>query len=506
MDKEAHKIMNVFLMHPDRDFDLQQEPPWNVQALARDLELDTLLDAMAGGDEFVFAVVRKAILSGLREPATIRYRQDVLRDCLTNPGVVRSIYALAGEAIKRERENYWGIFTSYPDTILHRSMDVMQLFLDMLGKLRNTAAEAVPAFDSAGFRRFFGMLGKELSEEYFSDIRVHLKELAFPDGVRISAELGKGSKGSRYALRKPPAKKRRWVERILAKDSPSYVFYVPDRDESGAKALSDLKNRGLNLAANALAQSNDHILGFFNMLRTELAFYIGCLNLRERLEGKGMGVCFPDFEPSCRRRHSFAGLYDACLALRLDRGVVGNRAEADGKDLVLITGANQGGKSTFLRSIGLAQLMLQCGLFVAAEAFCANLCEGLFTHYRREEDDTMTSGKLDEELGRMSEIVDHLSPGSMLLLNESFAATNEREGSEIARQIVVALLEKQVKIFFVTHLYDFAHAYYLKGMEDVVFLRAERRSDGERSFRITEGEPLETSFGEDLYYRIFEEG
>ena len=62
--------------------------------------------------------------------------------------------------------------------------------------------------------------------------------------------------------------------------------------------------------------------------------------------------------------------------------MVGNRVNADHKSLVIITGANQGGKSSFLRSIGLAQLMMQCGLFVGAEAFKAELCPALFTHYK----------------------------------------------------------------------------------------------------------------------------
>jgi DNA mismatch repair ATPase MutS len=62
----------------------------------------------------------------------------------------------------------------------------------------------------------------------------------------------------------------------------------------------------------------------------------------------------------------------------------------------------------------------------------------------------MSSGKFDEELSRMSDIVDHLTPESLVLFNESFAATNDREGSEIARQIVSTLLESRVKMFFVT--------------------------------------------------------
>ena len=91
----------------------------------------------------------------------------------------------------------------------------------------------------------------------------------------------------------------------------------------------------------------------------------------------------------------------------------------------------------------------------------------------------------------------------MVLFNESFAATNEREGSEIARQIIGALLENRIKVFFVTHLYEFAHGFYEKKMENVIFLRAERQTDGGRTFKIVEGEPLQTSFGEDLYNGIF---
>ena len=61
------------------------------------------------------------------------------------------------------------------------------------------------------------------------------------------------------------------------------------------------------------------------------------------------------------------GLYDPCLALILGTRAVGNDLDADGRELTMITGANQGGKSTFLRGLGLAQLMMQAGLFVAAE-------------------------------------------------------------------------------------------------------------------------------------------
>ena len=91
----------------------------------------------------------------------------------------------------------------------------------------------------------------------------------------------------------------------------------------------------------------------------------------------------------------------------------------------------------------------------------------------------------------------------MFLFNESFAATNEREGSEIAGQIVKALQEKGHKVFFVTHLYDFAHNFFKHASNGVLFLRAERHEDAARTFKLSVGEPLPTSYGLDIYKNVF---
>ncbi len=496
--------MKAFLLYPDRDLDLQQPLPWNQADLTQDLELDTLFGAMALGDEFLLKVAQSGLLSSLdNDLDTILYRQMILKDCLQNASIVRDIYALTLEAIEREKKNYWGLLSRHPSAILHRSLEVLQMFVGMLKRLRQFADLYSGHFQSEGFSRLFAMLQRELGEEYISQVESHLRELKFRDGALISAELAQGNKGTNYVLRKPNGRKQGWMDRLFGPQPPVYTFVLADRDETGARALSELEDKGVNLAANALAQSNDHILGFFKMLQTELAFYIGCLNLHEQLTQIGEPLSFPLPVPSGDRQHAFTALYDACLALKTKQPVVSNDGNADHKNLVLITGANQGGKSTFLRSIGLAQLMMQAGMFVPASAFRANICDGLYTHYKREEDTTMSSGKLDEELSRMSRIVDSLNSNSLVLFNESFAATNEREGSEIARQIVSALLEKGIKVFFVTHLYELAHGFYDRELDNVHFLVAERQPDGTRTFKLIPGEPSQTSFGQDVYARVF---
>ena len=114
----------------------------------------------------------------------------------------------------------------------------------------------------------------------------------------------------------------------------------------------------------------------------------------------------------------------------------------------------------------------------------------------------MTSGQLDEELSRMSTIADRIRPHCLMLFNESFAATNEREGSEIGRQVVRALLEAEITVFFVTHQFDFADGFHSQRGESTLFLRAERQSEGQPSYKLAVAEPLPTSFGEDVYYQL----
>jgi len=496
--------MNVYLMARDRDFGPPSDLPPNRETLIDDLGLNALFAAMAGGDKFIFDVAKSALLAGLRNDAdTILYRQDVLRDCLSHSALVRATYALAVEAIEKEKTSFYFSFLSRsPDWILRRSIDVMRMFADMLERLKGIAATREGHFASEGFEAFFARLDGELGEEYLARIRERIDGLKFRDGILISAELGRGNKGAHYRLRRGDEVKRPWWKRLLARRKPGLGFSINERDESGARALSELTNRGINAVADALARSTDHILGFWNTLRTELGFYVGCMNLYETLVRKGEPASFPH-PARDGRRLSGRGLYDACLALSRKERVVGNDVNADGKDFVIITGANQGGKTTFLRALGLSQLMMQSGMFVPAEDFRAEVHDSLFTHFKREEDASMKSGKLDEELARMSDIVDRLTPRSLLLLNESFAATNEREGSEIARQIMSALAEKRIRVFYVTHLYEFARGFFEQKAGSGVFLRAERQTNGVRTFKITEGEPLQTGYGEDLYNKIF---
>jgi hypothetical protein len=494
--------MKVYLLHRDRDFDWGAGLPPGHENLIADLELNTLLQAMAAGDKFLLQVSAKVLLAGLDDPGAIRYRQQVLADCLHQPEAIREMYAVAVGALADKRQ-LWGYGGSYqsPSSNLSGAVAYLEAYVARLRQLRKIADDHAAEFRSDGLRTLFAALQRELDDEYFEEIGDHLKRLRFRSGVLISAELDRDNSPISLVLRAGDAR-RRWTQRLGIGPRTTYSFTLAPRDDAGSQILDDLTGRGINLVANAAAQSADHIGSYLSMLQAELGFYVSCLNLADRLAAKGIPTTVPEPAEPSTLAFSSTDLRDACLELQSRDPVVGTDVQADGKSLVIITGANSGGKSTFLRSVGVAQLMMQCGLFVTAGSYRANVTRAVFTHFIREEDAAMTSGRLDDELRRMSVIADRIGPNCLMLFNESFAGTNEREGSEIGHQVVRALLDAQIKVFFVSHRFDFAERFHRENARSTLFLRAERRPDGRRNYKLAVKEPLPTSFGEDLYYQL----
>ncbi len=484
-------------MFADGDFDLRTPEPALAADLVADLHLETLWAGMARGDGRLFALARAATLTPLRDPAAIAYRQEALDDCLRNAAAVRALHAVADAAATAEEKIIRGPAGS-SEGLLNRSVRVLELFCGHLRELGRLVAPHTHGFRSAAFTRLLTVIRTELDEEYLRSVETFLRRFDFEHGIIAGARLGEGNKGIVFRLHEPPGKGRpSALHRRLKKSGLTYT--LPGKYEEGWRALNAFRSRLLGGVAGAVSESADHIRDFFRALRTELGFYVGCLNLAETLSRRGLPFCLPEVRPPGTGVFTAHELYDPCLALRLDGPVTGNDVGADGIGLIVVTGANRGGKSTFLRSVGAAHLMAQCGMFVPARSFSAAAAEGVFTHFKREEDRSMTSGKLDEELARMSGIVDRLRPGSLVLCNESFMSTNEREGSDIADEIVGALTGLGVRVVLVTHLHEFARRARAEPPDGRLFLTAGR----EGGFRLRPGVPSPTAHASELYARVF---
>lgn len=104
--------MKVRLLHRDRDFDFAAALPVNSDDLAADLALPALLDAMSGGETFLRDVAGKVLLASLTDPEAIRYRQEVLADCMAEPDVIRELYDIAVSTLGEKRRAW----ASFPQT------------------------------------------------------------------------------------------------------------------------------------------------------------------------------------------------------------------------------------------------------------------------------------------------------------------------------------------------------------------------------------------------------
>lgn len=494
--------MKVRLLYPDHDPALGSSLPNKLRYFVEDdLELRRVYDAMADGDPFLREIAEKVVTLSVNAPEIITYRQHVLSDCLAHREVVRNMYAIAVDGDEVRRKIYLaGMVFHEPTAILHSALRKLELLVQNLKQLRGLSDAYAGQFASRGFRQLFAMIADQLDDDCLHELDEHLAECKLPRGTLLSARLTLGNKGGDYMLHVAP--RRSWWDKLVG-NHQGYGFEIDPRDQAGSQALQELAGKAVNDIGNTVTQSAEHVWEFFRRLRCELGFYLGCTNLHDRLTNLGVPICFPQPAALGAPVFSCRELRDIGLSLATDKPVMGNDVDADGASLVVVTGANEGGKSTFLRSVGAAQVMMQAGMFVTATALCANVTTGVFTHFKREEDKSMTHGKFDEELARMSTIVDYIGSRSMLLCNESFASTNEREGAQIARGIIDAMLACGIKVFYVTHMYDLAHSLHTRHDPAHLFLRAERRPGGRRTFRVIAGMPEPTSHGADSFRRVF---
>jgi DNA mismatch repair ATPase MutS len=202
------------------------------------------------------------------------------------------------------------------------------------------------------------------------------------------------------------------------------------------------------------------------------------------------------------------GLVNPAVAAKLfennDRvSMVGNDITFDQNGMIyVLTGPNMGGKSVFLCAVGLAQLMFQIGLPVAAESLTVSPVDGIFTHFTTESTSTVGKGRLGEECERMQKIFTEISEYSFVLLDEAMSGTASLEASVIALEVLAGLSMFGCRAIYATHLHELAAR-----VEDVNS-RPDVRSkvdtltagmeNGQRSYLIRRMKPDGQSYARDI--------
>jgi DNA mismatch repair ATPase MutS len=500
--------MKPYLLYENYENTAHKKPS-NSDELIKDLNLDVIFKAMAMDDSFLHDTVKTVALCSLTDVDSIIYRQNVLRDCLNNRSAINDFYIIASSALDEAAYYRQSTQPSFSKMVsvsykVRNAAGLLEMLVANLNKLRSLTRMTEKNFNSKGMKKFCDQQAIVLTDNFFMKVKQHIDDLKFlSEGgkIVIGSGIGSGMKGSGHILREISSCTSNGTSgKKLRK--PAANNEIPLDNISIANNAKEVEDAALVHILRLINHFNDNILEYFELLCIEAGFYLACTNLFTMLKKLDASVTFPIPYESEKRDLVFEGLFDLSLFLNEKRNLVSNDLNAVDKCLFIITGANQGGKSTYLRSIGIAQILMQCGLFVPAAFFGSNISDNIFTHFTKEEDVGMDSGKLDEELQRMSNIINNITHRSLLLMNEPFATTTERDGTIIARDIITALYDMNIKVLCVTHLFEFSDFMYAQNLSRAVYVRAERTDGGSRTFSVKIGRPLLTSFGEDIFKSV----
>jgi len=470
------------------EFDLLRtgaaRPAAGADDLRRDLELDKIVAAASGGDELVAEVWREVLLLADASPDSLSYRQDAVRDALRNRDAVLGLYRIANETVDAVRRRVFLFRPHDPAVVVHEAVNGLEV---MVASLRDVLAVLKSAaFSSEAFRQMSKSVLDNINDEFLASAQELVKVLRFENGVQFSVRIGELNSLEDPVLLVPRRGESNILSKVLRRDE--YVYRLDPRDEAGAYILDDIRKWVLANAASTIFKAFKHLDSFFQDLRRQLAFYVGAINLSGYFEKLGLPAAYPRLSKGALK---FSGMH--CLSLSISAGSrpvpYDLDVKAEGGFAVVVTGANRGGKTTFLKAVGQSLVLARAGLFVPADEFALPSTGTVYTHFPRREDRTLSYGKFEEEVKRLSAIVEGLRRGDYVLMDETFSSTNQVEASVVAEEVVAALVDSGVNVFYVTFLQDFLNRFLERYRERAVLLVPEVRQDGTRTFRLVRGKP-----------------
>jgi DNA mismatch repair ATPase MutS len=245
---------------------------------------------------------------------------------------------------------------------------------------------------------------------------------------------------------------------------------------------------------------------FLLNLLPEFEFLLKGTNLMRALRVKGNALCIPEVASAEARAFTATALYNPAVALKVDDPIVTNDVIFDeNAGIYVLTGPNRGGKSVITCAVGLAQAMLQLGLFLPAEKATISPADAIFTHFPTGADDTIDKGRLGEECARLGDIFAAISEKSLVLLDESLSSTGSFEASYIAAEVLAGLSRVGCRCIFSTHLHELAaeidninERTRAEGGVPIDTLVAGIEKEGRRSFRILRAKPDGKSYARDI--------
>ncbi len=429
----------------------------------RDLNIDQIIAAVtAGRDEYD---LKPFFHHRLDDSDEIAYRQEVMRD-LENPSLNARIGAFA-ESMQNMRSHLRAAEERYYR--LNKEgwfLEAAAIYCAAVARLAADLAEAGP--QSRGFRSLRDYLLRYIDAQPFRRL--------VADAERVKAGLG----SVKYCvhIRDSAATVRNYqdeadysieIEQTFAKfrqgDAKDYGIKFPEYggiNHVEAQILEFVAKLYPDIFADLdgfCAKHEDFIDPILRRFDREVQFYLSYLQYIGRLRRAGLAFCYPTVGRETKEIHA-GQTFDLALANKLANEnatvVVNDFFLQDGERVLVVSGPNTGGKTTFARTIGQLHHLASLGCPVPGAKARLFLCDRIFTHFERGENFENLRGKLQDDLMRVHRILEEAAPDSLLLVNEIFSSTALEDAVFLATRVMQRVLALGCLCVCVTFLDELA--------------------------------------------------
>lgn len=428
-----------------------------------DLNLDQVVARITKGrEEYDLAPF---LHTPLHDVDHIRWRHEVLRD-LEHPALLRSV----GTFAERMRSMRWRLTGA---RTLHSELQKQCWFLDAVRLYCDAVHDLGPALSattvtSRGFCTLRDHVSGYVASERFTAV------------VERRRRLERALAGIRYEvlIHELDVRVRRYagapdyshdVEATFAKFTPDGAMDRTSRfteraevNHVEAKILEGIATLFPDVFAELAAfcaAHGDYQDPTIVTFDREVQLYVAVLAAKARLEQAGLPLCLPTVVDEPKGVHVEQS-FDLALAFKLvdeGRPVVRNDVHLDGVErMIVVTGPNQGGKTTFARMFGQLHYLAALGMPVPGTRARLFLCDRVFAHFEREERPMDLRGKLQDDLVRIHGILERATSQSVLVLNEIFTSTTSRDAALLSRRIAATILALDALCVWVTFIDELA--------------------------------------------------
>ena len=428
-----------------------------------DLNLDQIIEAITAPKEEYN--LKPFFWTPLRDPQLVSYRQEIMRD-LEDEAVMACIKAFAGKMSTMRR--YLALVEKL-DYDYHKKgwmLEAALVYGDAVTALAHDLARA--SLQSRGLLAFRTWVQRYAQSQAFQSlvteaqqVKHALSELRYCviiEGGKFKVKRYEGETDYSIEIEKI-------FERFQQGEVESYLVRLPERS-----GMSHIEAQILEFVAQLYpepfaalehfcahhAQFLDETIQAFDR---EVQFYVAYLDFIAELKRKGLPFCYPQVSTTDKAEFVREG-FDLALAHATHDGakpIVLNDFSLDGPELlIVVTGPNQGGKTTFARMFGQLHYLASLGCPVPAREARLFLCDRIFAHFERAEDIRNLRGKLEDDLVRIHEMLSRATPDSLFILNEIFTSTTLQDAIFLSKEVMARLLELDVIGVWVTFLDELA--------------------------------------------------